>query len=89
MMKVDKQGLINEKKTPKYYQYRIKWVFITDEIADKYLKNKLSWTECTLIAKSINYSTESIHKVFRNKPKKVNKVVWDAILAYLNVKDLL
>lgn len=87
-LNINKYGEIEAvKKTPKYYQPRINWVKITPKIADKYLKDKLSWSDCTQIAKSISYSTESIHKVFRNKPEKVNQVIWDAITAFLDVKE--
>lgn len=85
-LKVNQDGKFErEKKIPKYYEPRIEWVEITPEMADKYLKDKLSWRKCTEIGKSIRYSTESIAKVFRNPPQKVNKIIWDAIV--VNVKE--
>lgn len=87
-MKVLPNGEIKKVKSmPKYYQPRITWVEITPKLANKYLKNSISWRKATEIGKSIRYSTESIHKVFRNPPKRVNKVIWDAITAFLDVKE--
>jgi len=76
-----------EKKEPKYYKYRIDWVHPTPEMIKKHLKDGFSYRECAEIGRPIKYSAEHIHQIFKNKPQRVNKIVWDAIVAYTNVKE--
>lgn len=87
-LKVTKDGEIR-KEPKRYYEHRIVWVELTTKMIAKYLKTIPSYRERIKIAKSINYTEESISKVFRNPPKKVNKVIWDAIVAFLDVKEQL
>jgi len=86
-LKVTPQGEIKkEKQMPKYYQPKIEWVQISPEMKKKYLAKLLPRAECIAIGKGIRYSSESIAYVFRKKPDRVNKVIWDAITKYLDTK---
>src|ERR1044071_4206454 len=73
-----------EKKIPKYYEPRIEWVDITPALAKKYLSKELRNPDHIAIGKSISYSAEYIRQILVNKPDKVNKRVWDAIVAYVD-----
>lgn len=80
-IKVTKDGeMKSTKKIPKYYEPRITWIDITEEMKKKYLSTAPSRRECENMGKTINYSGESFAKLFTHKPNKVNKKIWDVLM---------
>ncbi len=77
-----------KKKVPQYYKHRIEWVEIMPDLRAAYLSPEYGNREFIDIGKSINYSSERIRKIFNPETTKVNRVIWDAIVKYVEAKAL-
>lgn len=61
---------------------RVTWIEVTPEIIKKYL-SPLSYPEYEKIGESIGYSAEYIRQIFVDGRERLNKVVFDGIVKWV------
>ncbi len=70
----------------KYYEYKIEYQEITPELRQKYLSVCPGRRQQIEIAKPLGVSAETIRKVFKHNPERVNKRIWDGIVKWVEAK---
>lgn len=71
------------KRMPKYYKYRIEWIDLTPDMKVKVYGSGLTGRDFNEIGMSINYTGEYFRQIFTKQPDRLNKKVYDAIIAYI------
>lgn len=80
-----------ELKPPKPAKPRkefVEWVEITTELKKQYLYLGLTQKDFREIAATLNQTDENIRLIFRGRRTRVKKVVWDAIVSYVNGRTI-
>jgi len=75
------------KRKPKYYKYRIEWIDLTPEMMQRVYGSGLSGREFNDIGMSINYTGEYFRQLFHKRPSRLNKKIYDAIIAYIEKNE--